>query len=74
MVLLPDDALVVTGHSPVVSIEELRGAHSATAAMIEFIRTGKEQGKSAGQLAAEAEERGYPVRWVEGIYEALGEE
>jgi cyclase len=74
MALLPDDALVVTGHSPVVSIQELREAHNATAAMIEFIRTGREAGKSAGQLESEAEERGYPVRWVEGIYGALDEE
>jgi len=73
MAELPDDVLVVSGHAPVVSIEELRAVHKSTAAMIEFIRTGKEQGKSAGQLTAEAEERGYPARWVEGLYEAMEE-
>ena len=71
MASMPDDVLVVTGHAPVVPIEELRRAHKATAALIEFIRTGREAGKAAGQLEREAEDRGYPVRWVEVIYEAL---
>ncbi len=70
---IPDDGLVVSGHAGVVPIDRLRTAYQGTAQMIEFVRTGRESGKSVGQLANEAEDRGYPARWVRGIYQALGD-
>ena len=74
MALVPDDGLVVSGHAPVVPIAQLRQAYQSTAQMIEFVRAGREAGKGVGQLAAEAEERGYPARWVGPILEAIGGE
>ncbi len=71
MALVPDDGLVVSGHAPVVPIARLRQAYQSTAQMIEFVRAGHEAGKGVGQLAAEAEERGYPVRWVGPILQAI---
>ena len=73
MARIPDDGLVISGHAPVVPVARLREAYQSTAQMIEFVRVGQESGKSAGQLAAEAEDRGYPARWVRGIYQAIGE-
>jgi len=57
-----------------VPIAQLRQAYQSTAQMIEFVRAGREAGKGVGQLAAEAEERGYPARWVGAILEAIGGE
>ncbi len=74
MAMIPDDGLVVSGHAAVVPIGRLREAYQSTAQMIEFVRTGREAGKAVGQLGREADERGYPVRWVGPIYEAIGGE
>ncbi len=74
MAMIPDDGLVVSGHAAVVPIDRLREAYQSTAQMIEFVRTGREAGKAVGQLGIEADERGYPVRWVGPIYEAIGGE
>jgi cyclase len=74
MAMIPDDGLVVSGHAAVVPIDRLREAYQSTAQMIEFVRAGREAGKSVGQLGGEADERGYPVRWVGPIYEAIGGE
>lgn len=72
MAAVPDDGLVVSGHAATVPIDRLRDAYQGTAQMVEFVRAGRESGKSAGQLGAEAEERGYPVRWVGPIFQAIG--
>ena len=71
MAMVPDDGLVVSGHAAVVPMDRLRDAYQSTAQMIEFVRAGREAGKAAGQLEGDAEERGYPVRWVGPIYEAI---
>jgi glyoxylase-like metal-dependent hydrolase (beta-lactamase superfamily II) len=74
MAAVPDDGVVVSGHAGVVPIARLREAYQGTAQMVEFVRAGREAGKSVGQLATEAEGRGYPARWVGPIYQAIGGE
>jgi glyoxylase-like metal-dependent hydrolase (beta-lactamase superfamily II) len=74
MAAVPDDGVVVSGHAGVVPIARLREAYQGTAQMVEFVRAGREAGKSVGQLATEAEGRGYPTRWVGPIYQAIGGE
>lgn len=68
------EAVVVSGHAQPRPLADFMEAHQRTAEMIEFIRTGRAAKKPLGQLEMEGEERGYPKRWIQGLYQAVGAE
>jgi glyoxylase-like metal-dependent hydrolase (beta-lactamase superfamily II) len=68
---LPDDARVVTGHSPVAPGRELKTIFAKTEKLYELVRAGIDAGESLESLKEEGAEMGYAPPWVEHFYENL---
>jgi glyoxylase-like metal-dependent hydrolase (beta-lactamase superfamily II) len=65
---LPDDARIVTGHSPVAPGSELKKIFAATEKLYELVRAGIAADKSLDALKAEGAAMGYGAPWVEHFY------
>ncbi len=65
---------VISGHGPVTPAAQFNAAHQATIELVEFVRMGMRAKKTLDQVKMDGKARGFPERWVEGIYRALQEE
>ncbi|MEE9464501.1 MAG: MBL fold metallo-hydrolase [Candidatus Neomarinimicrobiota bacterium] len=66
---LPPDILLVSGHSPVMTVDYLEGYHAALVEQVAFIRTGMDHGRTLEQLL----EQGLPTKWKEWTWSFVSE-
>ncbi len=58
---LPPDVLLISGHSPVLTVDYLQGYHAALVEQVAFIRAGMDHGRTLNQII----KQGLPAKWKE---------
>ncbi|HXI13094.1 MAG TPA: MBL fold metallo-hydrolase [Thermoanaerobaculia bacterium] len=69
---LPDDAKVVTGHSPVVEGRNLKEIYRKTSNVYRFVKAGKAAGKTLSTLKKEGRVKDLKEEWVAFYYPRVG--
>jgi len=66
---LPQDVLLVSGHSPVMTMDYLQGYRAALVEQVAFIRAGMDHGRTLEQI----QKQGLPGKWKEWTWSFVSE-